>query len=641
MLSHEEENGIFIPPNNRMTAKFVMYGVDHNDKETDITVRVLDNSGVITEITVKVDENEDKQTEIDIKYRGNNDLYTEIQPIGSNNIETEIEVPPHNRMAAIYEIMQPPKITEIFNPNQDSFTREKKDVQSINYGKNSTLAVGRVGDDIYRSYIQFGFEEWNPQYIITDVKLRLYYSGIIPEGSELELLTVNKQWYEMGITHLNRPTPIDFITTNYTKNSADRYVEFEMTDTVVKWLSGASENNGFIVRMSNETTETLISFRSRETNRPPELLVTYYDTKIYSASRTQVPMEIFVWNAEDSDIVTEITVSSVIGSDEKITEIYVHRKEVPVPNDLITEITVTREKVNTEIEVSLTDTSEIETTITVRSDVIDDKVDTYITVSKPLTPVEIFVKYADVIDTEVTVQRYEDNEIYTEIAVSRELVEVEIYVKYIDEVDTEITVQQNLEDNIPAEIIASRPQIDTEIAVRAIENKYKYTEITVQRSYEDEIYTELSVSREFIYTEITSSRRVVSGIETEIYARAYKEEEVDTSISVTRDFICTEITVTEFGDIDTEIYVKHTDDIEMEITVTVFDNVETEIDVVQASKIPTEITVTRRKIDTIITVPYWEDYDMPTNLEVRVLRASDITTEITIRSKGGAYAFII
>jgi hypothetical protein len=676
-VNHDELSGeIFISPNNRMTAHYSLYGVEDSDILTEIsTVRYYDEDRN-TEITIRVEDESIKNTEIDVKYRGNSEVYVEIQPMGYVNIPAEIEVRPNNRMWALYEVQEPPRITSISHPIQDSFTRSSPQYQSINYGRNNSLSVGRSNGEIYESFIRFDFAKWQPQYVVIDSKLRLYYSGLIPSNAKLELFTVNQSWQEYGITHLNKPSAISHIVSSYTNNPAKQYIEFEFTDAVNEWTNKNIDNHGFIVRLADDSNDYLLSFRSNESNRNPELIITYYDGKIYSAGRSQVPTEIFVWNARNSDTLTEVEVGSVIGNSDTPTEIYVHRYEDPVDNDIFTEIVVSKPSIYTEIEVWIKDESDVFTSLTVRSEEVFDEKETVITVSKPNNHAEIYVAYSDTIDTELIVRKTKNDDMLTEISITREQIVSEIYVKHNDSINTEIIVQVHPEEDILTEItitrdntasevyikypsitlseisiqgyedstlltdlFVTRESIATEILVKSRSNIL--TEITVQRHEDNDKLTEIFATREAIHTEIRVRAIENNQIDAEVYVRALGYLEAPVEIKVTRDTVLAEINVVESSDIDAEIYIKHVDDIMTEITVTIFDEVLTEIDVIAASIREVELIVSKPDVLTTIMIPYWDDSDIVTSIQPRIFNVDDTYTEIICRVKSRAYTFIM
>lgn len=564
-MSHDDDifGEIFINPNNTMKATYVLKGIERQEIPVEIQVFAIQESDKKTEICVRALDNSDIETEIDIKYRGNSQVLVEIQPVGHEDILTEIEIRAGNRMWATYEVQRPPELSETLHPIQDSVTREKNELQSINYGGNNSLSVGRTDDDRYRSFVQFDFSNWSPQFKIIESSLRMYYSEPIPKDTKIELFTLDKQWFEYGITHLNRPEKVELITDDYIDYPDKRYVEFELTDIVIDWINNTVNNHGFSIISDSET---LVNFRSRESTRPPELNMTYYDTRIYSTGRSHILTELFILQIGDSEILTEIEVGSTISNSFINSEIYVHRYEVPLNLDKESEITVTRNWVDSEITVGIRDKKYIPTEITARSDLNFNVKNTVITVSKTFQLAEINVPHLDYVDAEINVQ-----------------------------------------------------QINV-----------------------DKVFAELTVTRESVFTEITSRQGEDDAVDTEISIRALHANTTDTELTVTRESIFTEITVTEYFDLDTEIFVKYTDDIEIEITATTYDQIPIEIDVVIASYAETVIFVNKPIIKAVITVPFWDDSDVFTEIMPRVLRVSDVNAEIFVRKIGnGAYAFII
>lgn len=652
-MNHDETIGeIFISPNNTMKATYTLYAVENADTYAEIYVIQHDNSDINSEISIKVDRNDDLDSIIDIKYRGYSDVYAVIQPMGNNNINAVIEVPPQNRMWALYEVQEPPKITEIINPIQDSFTREKFEYQTINYGKNNSLVVGKDNGDYFRTYIQFDLSNWNSSYVILDAKIRLYYSGVIPNGMELELFNLNKDWYELGITHLNRPAPTSLIVDEYVNNPQERYIEFTVTQTIFEWIANSNLNKGFLVRPKNELLSQLITFKSRESSNPPQLRIIYYDNRIYSSGRSQIYGEIFVWNAKDSDINSEITVSSVIGNSDIPSQIYIHRYEVPVDNDIYAEITVNKPTVECEITVYRSDESNIDGILYVRSEIRSNKLNSEITISKPKTEAEIFIKYRNGIDSEITVVRDEESVLLSEISISRPAIDGELFVKYLDEVEAEITIKALEDNDIVSEITVSKPitwaeikvvisdenDIDSEIYIKHHNdvNSEIYIRVEDDSNLESEIYIKHIDS---INAEITVRAIGEDNLDSEIYIK--HNDDILSEISVSRSFILCEIEVKESNNIDSEIYIKYRDDINSEITVHEHSNILAVIDIVAVDRIESEISISKPDIWAEIMIPYWDDSDIDSEITARVLRVSNINSEITINKKARGYVFII
>lgn len=580
---------------NSFTAKYVLFAVGNLDGETEITSRPQEHSNVHTEIYSRALGIFEKETSIDIKYRGNLDALVEIHPIGSHNMPTEIEVRPHNKLMAIYEVQQPPVVTDIFNPTQDSFTREKQEFESINYGANSSMIAGINGDDIWRSYIQFDLSSINPSYILTESYLRLYYKGAIPTQIKLEILNADRAWSEYSITNLNRPNPIELITNEFTVNTQYGYIEFNVFDVVEDWVAQRIINNGFLVRLSNETQVGQAIFHTRESMLPPELIVKYYDSRIFSQSRSQFLTEIFIMKRDNSDILITIEPTSIFVNSDIDTEIYCHQVNVPLDSDILTEIIANIPVTESEITVSLRDES---TTL-----------------------------------AKIDVRLPEENSVHAEITASRDTVNSEITSAYRDnsEVDSELT--------------ATKPDINTEITVPLYGNSDKDVEIFVNIVFLSQIDTEITVSKE--------------NLPAEIIPRVLGEYDIYTVIAVSRVALEAEIEVKNASDILVEIEPNIKSDTLVSITASMPDTlaelgvygyeeleelVEINIRVYNSqvvSQVDAEITINKPITHSEIVVPTWVSHDLPTEIQPRIVMVNNVHTVIQVGSKGGAYAFII
>lgn len=603
-----------IKPNNHFKAKYKLFAVGFSDISTELIVKQFGNSDLMTNITPRAIGTSEKETNINIVYRGNSAVLAEIQPYIHHFVETEIEVRPHNRMVAIYEVQQPPIVTEMFNPTQDAFTREKLEYQSINYGGYTSMVVGRSEDDIWRSFVQFDLQSIHPSYILTDAKFRLYYSGTVPNGIHLELFDANKAWSEYNITHLNRPIPIQLVTDEFIVNEKVGYLEFNVFNIVKNWTSLKQPNNGFIIRVSNETSNGQVIFKTRESSLPPELLIDYYDSRIFSIGKSQHIAEIYIYKRQNSEISTEITVDSVFDTSKRETEIYVHRKEVPLDMDILTEITVNKPYVNTEIIVAIPLESNKSTEISVRNSRVDIQ-NAEITVNKPIIPAEI------------TVRKNDSNPILTVIIASKPKIPVEITIPYYDDSTIFAVIEANdiHINEIKTIIIVSKDTVKAEITPRIKEEENLYTEITVNKN---KIHTEIYVKySDDVFVEIDAN--VKSDIATEIIA----------SIPI----VPIELSVQRYAenDIQTEIFSAFTSNIFTEIIVHQVDDIEMVIDIKATSNIATEIITSKPIIWSEITVPTWDESNILTTIEPRIFMVNNVQSVIVVNGGVSGYAFIM
>ncbi|WP_155590555.1 DNRLRE domain-containing protein [Lysinibacillus cavernae] len=605
---------IEVSPHNSFKATYKLIAVGKIEQDVEIIARPLNESRVQTELISRALSVSNRDTYLNIMYRGNSEVYTEIQPIGYNFLEAEIEVPPHNRMYAIYEVQQPPIVTDVYNPTQDAFTREEAAYQSINYGSNSSMVVGRSKDDIWRSFVQFDLSSIHPSYVLKESYLRLYYKGADPENLKLEILNASSEWQETNITHLNRPIPIDLIADKFTGNSNQRYIEFDVLEIVEYWVALEKNNNGFIIRLSNETAFGQAIFYTRETFSPPELIVKYYDSRIFSQGRSQQLTEIFAYKRNHSERFTEVTVDSIFSFENIYTEIYVHRPEVPLDFEAQAEITITKPYIETEIISSIRDKNEVLIEVGVRRS-LEGTIFTEVTINAPFTLAQIDCARIDTssldttvsitrpsINAEISVPFHDKNEVFTEIEINdiwTSIVYTELFVAK-DKIAIEITPRVGKDSNLFAVIHVSKPKIETEIEIKHRNDIL----VEIEPNIKSDVFTEIIVSKPYI----------------------------DVSIAVQ---------LYDKSEEDTEIFVKFVQAIFSELNVKAVSQVDTVIDIKMVSQVHTEISVNRRFVQTEITIPTWADQEVPAIIEPRILMVDNKITIITVNGSVSGYAFIL
>ncbi|MFJ3387479.1 DNRLRE domain-containing protein [Lysinibacillus sp. NPDC086135] len=606
---------IEIKPTNNFKAKYTLIAVGKSEQDVEIIPRAIGENTRKTELISRAIGKSEKDTYLNIVYGDKSQVFAEIQPIGHYNLEAEIEVPPHNKMFAIYEVQQPPIVTDIFNPTQDAFTREQVSYQSINYGTNSSMIVGRSTEDIYRSFVQFDLSSIDKSYVLTESHLRLYYKDTAPTNLKLEILNADSSWSETNITNLNKPNPINLISNEFTINKEKGYIEFDVLDIIKSWIALKIINNGFIIRLSNETEHGQTTFYTRETKLPPELVVKYFDSRIFSTGRSQQLTEIFVYKRRESVKNAEITVDSVFTSRDRVAEIYVHRREVPLYSEQFAEIVVTKPYVWSQIISAIRDESITFAEIGARVSRDDDKTLAEIAVSRP------------VVLAEITNTIWRDSTQEAIINVTKPSIHVEITVPTHDknQVDIEIEINETWSSITYAEIRVDKDKIKTEITPRVKDDSSPRTEISVSKP-KVEIEVEVKY-RNNIWVEIEPN--IISDVATEII--------------VTKPYVEAFVIVQRYDDSeqDTEIFVKYANDVPTEIDAKVVSQVDTIIDIKAVSQVYVEVSVSKVKVNTEITVPTWTGSTTFAEIEPRILMVNEVYTLINIGSKGGAYAFII
>lgn len=605
---------IEVAPNNSLKAKYKLIAVGKIENDVEIVARPLGKSEKSTEIISRAIGKSEKETHLNVMYRGNGEILAEIQPIGYKFLEAVIEVPPHNRMYAIYEVQQPPIVTDIFNPTQDASTREHPSFESINYGFSSSMVVGRSKDEIWRSFVQFDLSSIEHNYVLKESYLRLYYKGAVPSGIKLEILNADSAWQEGNITDLNRPNPINLISNEFTVNTEKGYVEFDVLEIVKDWVALEKINNGFIIRISNETDFGQTIFYTRETALSPELVVRYFDSRIFSHGRSQLLAEIFAYKRKNADKNAQIAVESVYTFNRRDAEIYVHRREVPLYFEANVEIIVSKPYVPALIVSAHRGESERFAEVSIRRP-LEDKIDSEITISKPLLLAEISSAKRDI------------NIKDTVIAVTKPSINVEISIPKHgkDEVFAEIEINETWTSNIFTEIFVAKDALPAIVTTRVGKNSSPQALINVTRpKVEVEVYAKY---RSDIWVEIEPNIK----------------SDVTTEISVTVPSIKAVIAIHGYdkSEKDTEIYVKYTSGTITEINAKSVSQVDAIIDIKLVSQVYAEIVVLKKDYETVITVPTWVDYGLLASIEPRIAMVDNKLTVIRVGSKGGAYAFII
>ncbi|MEQ6356566.1 DNRLRE domain-containing protein [Lysinibacillus sp. M3] len=621
---------ITVNPNNKMTLKYILFAVGTSAPETELEVKQYGKSELLTEIYSRAVAVDKRDVEIFAIYRGNSDKLVSIQPIIYNFMPTEITVRPHNRMYSIYEIQQPPVVRKIFSPTQDSFTRSGTLYQSINYGFNSSMIAGKskYTNETWRSFVQFDLSWVNPSYVLKGSYLRLYYLGAVPESLKLEILNAKEEWQEGSITDLNRPTPIQLISNEFTVNTTQRYIEFNVLDVVKQWINLSLINNGFVIRVANEIVDGSLTFRTRESANPPELVVDYYDSRIFSHGRSQLPTEIFAYKRKNSDKKTEITVDSTFTNKDIPIEIRIHQLDVPFDEDINTEITVNAFKRQAELEVArvgeLKELAEI--TVYYHTDSPTDKVLVEIDANRYLIKTEVTPVFT-VGDNHNDVNGKSVPKIPIEIKAIREGFNIEISVPTRDkkEVDAEIEVNE-----------ISIRTIDVEILV--VKHTW-YAEVSCRKPLNKDLNTELTVSHAKRHIEVLVPFKKDIRVEIDVVVKS----DVVTTIYVARPDVLTEVEARQLtqSDMPTEIYVFNYRYIPTEIDAKSVSQVLTEIDIKKVSQVDTEITVTKKVVSTQITVPYYGGIERYAEILPRILMVDNVYVAIQVGGKGGAYAFII
>ncbi|WP_090739487.1 DNRLRE domain-containing protein [Paenibacillus sp. Mc5Re-14] len=375
-------------PSNRMEGVFKLYQVDDKDMDSTMIVKIKDENPLVSHLSVRTQKESDLRATMDIKYRGNDDQFESfLEVIGSTYLDSYLEIRPNNRMFGIFEILPPPRVLKEAFSTEDSTTRSRPDLMTINYGDSQRMMVGRStsttdGEEYMESFIKFGNikDYLQDLQLLEKANLRLYYVGDFIEDVDLSLYLPDKIWYEYGITHANRPSPIELITSSYTINTVERYVEFDIKELVMRWRNEQTDNFGLIIASNNKYAT---SFYTREGRMKPFIDIKYISNKIYSPGRADINSTMFIIGGGDVDINGRLTVDSTYTNDDQFTaSLYVHRAEYPVPYDVKANLIASKPDQHATMKITIRDEDSRPATLTVYGYRNEDK-QSKLGISKP------------------------------------------------------------------------------------------------------------------------------------------------------------------------------------------------------------------------------------------------------------------
>lgn len=289
---------------NKMVSKYELIGHREQDMGFEMLVGNYTEDTMGFAIKARAIGKKNLPFSLNVVYGGTSDMSFVIQPIIHKHLGFQIDVAPHNQMTARYELVEPPSIIWDGSPIQDSYTLSKSPYNSINYGNAQSMILGNGSRGEAKPYVQFDLTDLDHNIRIKKATLKLYYGDL--ENSNISLYEVLEEWRELNITNLNAPTDYEYLTSNYVNNTTDRAIEFEVTDTVIKWLRGLP-NNGFMLASPDNATTIL---RTRESGQQPELIVEYISSEPINIANRRLSFKITPRLSDKIQILFEVNVTS-------------------------------------------------------------------------------------------------------------------------------------------------------------------------------------------------------------------------------------------------------------------------------------------------------------------------------------------
>ncbi|GIP58123.1 DNRLRE domain-containing protein [Paenibacillus woosongensis] len=228
-----------------------------------------------------------------------------------NNLLCRINVPINNRASAIVKIVQQPTKTLSLSPIKDAFVRES--TPKFNYGTEQDLYVGYNSkfNEKYRSFVEFDISALPADQIIKSAHFKLFHELEGTPVQKVEIYELDREWNERGITWDNQPLPISKIA-ELDVGNAGGYLVVDFTDIVKDWYEGNKKNNGFIIKLEDESEQYYKRFYSRESRNIPMLDIEYIDQTVYTYEKADLRNNhLLVRQNMDKSVAAKINVNQV------------------------------------------------------------------------------------------------------------------------------------------------------------------------------------------------------------------------------------------------------------------------------------------------------------------------------------------
>lgn len=330
---------------NKMTSKYQLIGYREKEIGFDLLVGTYENKNMSFEIRAKAKGNSSLPFSLNVVKAGQSQFGFTVQPKIFNHLGFSIDVAPHNQMTAYYELIEPPIHLWEDYPVQDSYTLSASPYNAINYGKANSLLIGNNGRGEAKSYVQFDLTDIEKNIRIKSAKFRLYYSDFL--NTDINLSIVKEEWRETNITYLNAPIQTEFLTSNYTNNIIERYIEFDVTDIVTKWNLGIP-NYGFVLQSSDDVTTI---FRSRESQQSPELLIEYFSSEPINLGTKKMKFDITPRQSDKTQLLFGLEVISYYKNNDMGFSIFSHDPDHYYPSNMSFQVLASRNKLEWSLDV--------------------------------------------------------------------------------------------------------------------------------------------------------------------------------------------------------------------------------------------------------------------------------------------------
>lgn len=603
---HNEIRGtLFVNSRNSMKGKFNIIAIGNNDLDSSINVRAVTNNDMESRITIRVQRDEDIVSRIDVKYRDNEDIHGFMIPMSSDYLLAGVDIRPNGRMFGIFDIIEPPRVTDKLIPIKDSTTRTHVDYKFINYGNTSTMMVGSNADEVLRSFIQFDFAPYPQSLVVINAKIRLYLGSKLLNRSTLQLWTADRKWDETGITDANRPFSNIMVSDTYTINDNENYIEFEVLDYVQEIITSGKVNDfGLIIKSKDDTSYLSDSFFTRESSKKPYLEFTYFDTRVWSTDKSDLTSTLFTYGASVKDLNSTLTVKSDRGNDDITATMYVHRYDTPVFYEQKGFIAISQPEVKSTMIVAKAETYDFVAKITVRRSKIEDVLST-LDISVPELHSTMYIKHRDDLQSSMIIRANGESDLTSTMSVSVPELYSTLYVMYRDDLIGHLTIQQNIEDFIASTLTVNQGEINGYLVGRALDGS--------------DLASKLSV-------------------------RVIEENNLISMVNITSPELIGTLLVVEVSDIDSTILIRQNDKSILVSSLTSnMPELTSTLNIMVSEFLDAYITVNIPEINSNMHIRAIDNNDIQSFMYPRVINVSDLNAYLNTINKyrSGAYYYIL
>ncbi|WP_339304647.1 DNRLRE domain-containing protein [Paenibacillus sp. FSL L8-0435] len=551
---HDTEGIIYVKsPSNRFTSKYVLYAQDETNLESELVIATRKESTMDSIISIKSSiRNKDISSSLDVMYRAYGDLESTIEAIMFTELESSINVRPHNRAQGRFELIEAPRTNIELKPIGDATTRSRIDLQTINYGDTQRMMIGHDNVEEFESFVNFGdLKVAIPDLLyLEDAKLRLYYTGTVKSDANIEIYQPSTIWREYGITYANKPQSTQLLTNQYAINTSEKYVEINVLDVLKQLQDGSLINYGLNIK---STDNTPIYFNTRESTKPPILQVRYITSAVQSYGRSEIDSELIVYRKDNKDLNSTLTVKSDRGWNYLDSSIYVHRYEDPLFKEMNSFLCVNRPDVNSYMTVAIRASDELESSITIIENSVTE-LEASISTSKPDLASTITIDTKISMISEISIANRSYNDLTSSIIISKpdltSYIEISNHIRANHDINSVLTIRNEYNEDLDSFITVSKPDTSGFLLIRG--NGYSDIDGILDVStfnYQD---GSIAVSRPDMNS--TLEIRYVSEQDGTIYIKD-------------RDYLDSVIDIRQFSDLESTILIKQFKEIDSELTI--------------------------------------------------------------------------